>query len=349
MMNNINNRKLTFGFIGCGRVSKSHFIAIQENAMDLEMKVVCDVNTECANMVAQKFNAQPVYSIADLCKFKDLDFVTIATPNGVHAKNALELIQNGFNVVIEKPMALSVKDGIEMVEAAKKNNVKIFIIQQNRYNNTVQLLHKAIREKRFGKIYMVIVNVLWHRDQEYYDNSAPWHGTKNIDGGAFFTQASHYVDLMQWIVNDQVSSVYANLKTLARQIETEDTGSAIISWQSGTIGSINVTVLANKDNFEGSITVLGEHGTVRIDGIALNKISTWQFDDEKPEDKNILSANYSPDSVYGSGHILYYKNVINTIRGLEEPLVDGNEGLASLRILSDIYESAELKKPIVYS
>lgn len=345
----MNNKKLKFGFIGCGRVSKSHFTAIKENSQDLDMQVVCDVNTECANLAAKKFNTQAVYSINDLCNFKDLDFVTIATPNGEHAQNALELIQRGFNVVIEKPMALSIKDGIKMVEAAKQNNVKIFIIQQNRYNKTVQLLHKAIREKRFGRIYMVIVNVLWHRDQEYYDTSAPWHGTKDIDGGAFFTQASHYIDLMQWMVNDQISSVYADLKTLARRIETEDTGSAIISWKNGTIGSINMTVLANKENFEGSITVLGEHGTVRIDGIALNKISTWQFDDEKPEDKDILSANYSPDSVYGSGHILYYKNVINTIRGLEEPLVDGNEGLASLRILSDIYESAGLKKPIVYS
>lgn len=347
MINVIENRKIRFGFIGCGRVSKSHFEAITNNAQDLEMVAVCDINKDATEKAAQQFNAQPISAIDEMANFDNLDFITIATPNGMHASNALFLMERGFNVVIEKPMALTMEDGQKMLETAEKAGVSMFVIQQNRYNPTVQLLHKAVEQNRFGKIYMVLVNVLWHRGQEYYEGNTKWHGTKDMDGGAFFTQASHYVDLMQWLVKRDIKSVYSNLKTLARNIETEDCGCAIFEWEGGTLGSINMTVLNYKDNLEGSVTVIGEKGTVRIGGIALNKITTWEFEDKQPGDDEVLSSNYSPASVYGDGHTHYYRNIINTFRGTEAPLVDGKEGFESLRLLSYIYNSNDKNTIIV--
>lgn len=337
----MDNRKIRFGILGCGRVSKSHVNAIKKNIHDLDMLFACDVNRDNADKIANIFGCEPTYDLNDIPKFSVLDFVTIATPNGMHAENAMFLMQHGINVVIEKPMSLRVKDAEDMIACSEQHNAKIFVIQQNRYNPTVQLLHDAVTKSRFGQIYMVCVNLFWHRDQSYYDSSATWHGTKDMDGGAFFTQASHYVDLMQWVVNKPVRKVYGNLKTLARNIETEDCGSAILEWEGGTIGSINMTVLTHKDNIEGSITILGEKGTARVGGVALNEVTIWDFEDPLPGDDEVLRTNYTPDSVYGDGHVFYYENVIKVIRGLDKPLVDGHEGLKSLKLLSYIYESSQ--------
>lgn len=336
----VSGRKVRFGFIGCGRVSKHHFHAAEKNSDSLEMVAVCDVNKDLVLPVAQRFGARPVYDISEIAEMTDLDFVTVATPNGMHAENAIFLLEHGHNVVVEKPLAIHSQDGLRVLEVAKKNNREVFVIQQNRFNPPVQLLHNALMQKRFGKIYMIIINVLWHRGQEYYDK-APWHGTKTLDGGSFFTQASHHIDLMQWIADDEISTVFATLKTLARNIETEDCGSAILEWRGGTLGSINVTVLTNKDNIEGSVTVIGERGTVKIGGIALNEVIRWDFEDTRPEDATVKDSNYYPDNVYGDGHILYYRNIINVFKGLEKPMVDGYEGFKSLKILSAIHESAQ--------
>ncbi len=226
-----------------------------------------------------------------------------------------------------------------MVKACDEANVHLFVVKQNRFNPPLQELKKAIDENRFGKIYMVNINVFWTRPQSYYD-SAKWRGTRDLDGGAFMNQASHYIDLLTWLIGP-VESIQAYTGTLARKIEVEDTGVMNVKWRSGALGSINVTMLTYPKNLEGSITVLGEHGSVRIGGVAVNEIQLWEFATKKEEDKTILHTNYTPTNVYGFGHKRYYENVIQVLRGEASPLTDGREGLKSLELLCAAYESAK--------
>lgn len=225
-----------------------------------------------------------------------------------------------------------------MVKACDEAGVRLFVVKQNRRNATLQLLKKAIEQDRFGKIYSVAMNVFWTRPQDYYD-SARWRGTWEFDGGAFMNQASHYIDLLHWMIGP-VESVMAYTATLARNIEVEDSGVAAIRWRSGTMGTLNVTMLTYPKNMEGSITILGEKGTVRIGGVAVNEIQTWQFSDTRPEDAEVATSSYQTTSVYGLGHPLYYRNVIETLRGKAEPETDGREGLITLELLIAMYLSS---------
>jgi UDP-N-acetyl-2-amino-2-deoxyglucuronate dehydrogenase len=235
-------------------------------------------------------------------------------------------------------MATRWLDAKRMVAACDAGNVRLFVVKQNRRNATLQLLRRAIDQNRFGRIYMVTVNVFWSRPQSYYD-SARWRGTWEFDGGAFMNQASHYVDLLDWLIGP-VESVQAYTATLARNIEVEDTGVMNVRWRSGALGSVNVTMLTYPQNLEGSITVLGEKGTVRIGGVAVNEIQQWQFAEAAEDDAKVKDASYLTTSVYGFGHPLYYDNVIRVLRGEAEPETDGREGLKSLEILIATYLSA---------
>jgi UDP-N-acetyl-2-amino-2-deoxyglucuronate dehydrogenase len=238
----------------------------------------------------------------------------------------------------EKPMATRWEDGKRMVQACDAAGVRLFVVKQNRRNPTLQLLKRAVEKGRFGRIYMVTVNVFWTRPQSYYD-SAAWRGTWEFDGGAFMNQASHYVDLLDWLIGP-IESVQAYTGTLARDIEVEDTGVANIRWRTGTLGSVNVTMLTYPQNLEGSITIIGEKGTVRIGGVAVNEIQRWEFADADVDDEKVKDASYQTTSVYGFGHPLYYDNVIRVLRGEAEPETDGREGLKSLEVLIAIYRSA---------
>jgi UDP-N-acetyl-2-amino-2-deoxyglucuronate dehydrogenase len=231
-----------------------------------------------------------------------------------------------------------------MVKACDEAGVRLFVVKQNRRNSTLQLLKRAVAEKRFGRIYMVNINVFWTRPQEYYD-AAKWRGTWELDGGAFMNQASHYVDLIDWLIGP-VESINAMTATLERDIQVEDTGVLNIKWRSGALGSMNVTMLTYPKNLEGSITIIGEKGTVKVGGVAVNEIQHWQFEDSKDYDANIQSANYETTSVYGFGHPLYYKNVIDVMRGTAEAETDGREGLHSLEVLIAAYLSARDGKNI---
>jgi UDP-N-acetyl-2-amino-2-deoxyglucuronate dehydrogenase len=195
-----------------------------------------------------------------------------------------------------------------------------------------------MEKRRFGRIYLVTLNVMWNRPQAYYD-SARWRGTWEFDGGAFMNQASHYIDLLDWLVGP-VESVHAYTATLARHIEVEDTGVANIKWRSGALGSLNVTMLTHERNYEGSLTIIGEKGTVRLGGMAVNQIEDWEFAEPDPDDKLVEQASYETTSVYGHGHPLYYDNVINTLRGQAEAETDGREGLKSLELIIALYLSA---------
>lgn len=244
----------------------------------------------------------------------------------------------------EKPMATRWHDGLRMVKACDDAGVRLFVVKQNRRNATLQLLKKAVEQKRFGRIYMVNINVFWTRPQEYYD-SAKWRGTWEFDGGAFMNQASHYVDLLDWLIGP-IESIQAYTSTLARDIEVEDTGVLSVRWRSGALGSMNVTMLTYPKNLEGSITILGENGTVRVGGVAVNEIQHWEFAEKQPEDAQIAAANYATTSVYGFGHPLYYDNVIKVMRGEAEPETDGREGLKSLEVLIAAYLAARDGKRI---
>lgn len=225
-----------------------------------------------------------------------------------------------------------------MVQACDEAGVRLLVVKQNRGNATLQLLKRAIEERRFGRIYMVNLNVFWTRPQAYYDSS-DWRGTWELDGGAFMNQASHYVDLLDWLIGP-VASVQAMTSTLSRAIQVEDTGVLNIRWRSGALGSMNVTMLTYPKNLEGSITILGETGTVKVGGVAVNEIQHWEFADEREYDQQIDQANYATDSVYGFGHPLYYDNAIRVLRGEAAPDTDGREGLTSLEVLIAAYISA---------
>jgi UDP-N-acetyl-2-amino-2-deoxyglucuronate dehydrogenase len=342
----ITNRKIRLGFIGCGRISKKHFEVLHDLRDEVEVVAIVDQQLEQAKQVAEEFGAASYSDITEMLVAQKPDIVTVATPNGLHPEHVMQVARAGCHVITEKPMAIKWKDGLRMKQVCDENKVKLFVIHQNRFNDPVQALWRAISEGRFGKIYMITSNVFWQRPQEYYGTETSWHGTKNMDGGAFMTQASHYVDLMQWVAQSKPKSVFANIATLAREIETEDTGMAIIEWQNGVRGAINMTVLTYPKNLEGSVTILGEKGLVKIGGVAMNKIEHWDFADKQPYDQEVLAASYDTDCVYGNGHIRNYKNIFAELRGEEKALIDGEQGLASLEILCAIYDSAAVNSPI---
>ena len=334
----ITDRKIRFALVGCGRIAQNHFAAIEKHADRCELVDVCDTNPAALQAAVAKTGARGHAKLADLLASTTADCVILTTPSGLHPAQAIEVAQAGKHVMTEKPMATRWQDGLKMVEACDKAGVRLFVVKQNRRNATLQLLKRAVEQKRFGKIYAVSVNVFWTRPQEYYD-SAKWRGTWEFDGGAFMNQASHYIDLLDWLIGP-VESVMAYTGTLARDIEVEDSGVAALRWRSGAMGTLNVTMLTYPKNLEGSITILGEKGTVRVGGVAVNEIQHWEFAETLPEDTEIKQASYATTSVYGFGHPLYYDNVINTLRGEAEAETDGREGLKSLELLIAMYLSA---------
>jgi UDP-N-acetyl-2-amino-2-deoxyglucuronate dehydrogenase len=265
----------------------------------------------------------------------NINLISICTPSGLHPEHGIMAAKAGKHVLTEKPMACRLKEADELIKTCDQAGVKLFVVLQNRLNPSIQLVRRAFEEGRFGKIYMITSNVFWTRPQDYYD-MAPWRGTWALDGGAFMNQASHYVDMVQWFGGpiEQVKSITA---TLARNIEAEDTGSAIIRFQNEAIGSINVTMLTYPKNLEGSITIFGEKGTVRVAGTSMNKIEHWEFADKKDYDAEIEQYNTNPSSVYGFGHSGYYRNVIDNLQGNVEPISNGPEGRKSLYLLEQIY------------
>jgi UDP-N-acetyl-2-amino-2-deoxyglucuronate dehydrogenase len=332
------DRKIRFALVGCGRIANNHFGAIRQHQERCELVGVCDINPRALAEAVGHTGAEGYSSLERMLAKCDADAVIVCTPSGLHPEQAVQIAAAGRHVITEKPMATRWEDGKRMVAAADAARVRLFVVKQNRRNATLQLLKSAVDKKRFGRIYMVNLNVFWTRPDEYY-NSAKWRGTWEFDGGAFMNQASHYVDLIDWIVGP-VESLQAYTATLARDIEVEDTGVISLRWRNGALGSMNVTMLTYPRNMEGSITVLGEHGTVRIGGVAVNEVQQWEFATPDPDDDKVHDASYQTTSVYGFGHPLYYDNVIRVLRGEAEPETDGREGLKSLEVLVAAYKSA---------
>lgn len=333
----IKDRKIRVAVIGCGRISGNHFGAIAKHSAEIELAAVCDSDAKVLAEHIENHGVPGYGQLEELLKREKVDLVALCTPSGIHPDQAVMAARYGVNVMTEKPMATRWQDGVRMVKACDEAGVRLFVVKQNRRNTTLQLLKRAIEEKRFGKIHMVHLNVFWTRPQSYYDQ-AKWRGTWEFDGGAFMNQASHYVDLLDWLIGP-VDKVQAMMST-TRDIEVEDTGVLNVRWRNGALGSMCVTMLTYPKNLEGSITILGEKGTARVGGVAVNDIQLWQFDEPRDYDDRIAGANYETTSVYGFGHPLYYRNVIDVLRGDAVAETDGREGLKSLEILIAAYLSA---------
>lgn len=334
----IKGRKIRFALVGCGRIAANHITAIGEYQELCELVAVCDVDANNLAKVVAKTGARGYHSLTEMLNDGGFDVVILTTPSGLHPVQTIECAEAGFHVITEKPMATRWSDGVEMVKACDRAGVRLFVVKQNRTNATIQLLKKAIDSGRFGRIYSVSCNVFWTRPQEYYD-SATWRGTWEFDGGAFMNQASHYVDLLDWLIGP-VESVQSYTATLARNIDVEDSGVLALRWRNGALGTMNVSMLTYPKNLEGSITIIGEKGTVKIGGVAVNEVLVWDFADKNSDDDQVKSASYATTSVYGFGHTIYYENVIKSLQGEVEPHTDGREGLKSLELLIAIYLSA---------
>ena len=329
--------------VGCGRISRNHFEAIGK-VDGLALAAVCDAVEERAR-AAGEGQGVPWYTSYDaMLAEAACDAVAICTPSGLHPAHGAAAARAGKHVVSEKPMAISLEGADALVAACDAAGVHLFVVKQNRLNAAVQLLKRAVDKGRFGRLFLANCTVRWTRPQDYYDQ-APWRGTWEFDGGAFMNQASHYVDLVQWLMGP-VESVVAKTATLARRIEAEDSGAAVMRFRSGALGVMEVTMLTYPKNLEGSVTLLGERGTAKIGGTAVNRVEHWQFADYDDDDKLVDAANTNPPSVYGFGHEAYYRNVLAVLRGEAPPETDGRAGRKSLELILGIYESARTGREV---
>jgi len=331
-------REFGIALVGCGRISRNHFDAIGK-VDGLRLSAVSDVVEERARAAGEEHGVPWFTGYPEMLKSADADLVVVCTPSGLHSAQGIAAARAGKHVITEKPMSITLEQADALVQACDTAGVSLFVVKQNRLNPSVQLLKRAVDKGRFGRIYLANTTVRWNRPQEYYD-SAPWRGTWEFDGGAFMNQASHYVDLIQWLVGP-VESVIAKTATQARRIEAEDSGVAVLKFRSGAIGVIEVNVLTYPKNWEGSLSIIGERGAAKIGGTAVNKVEHWVFADYDDDDKLIESTATNPPSVYGYGHEGYYRNVLAVLRGEAQPETDGRAGRKSLELILAIYESAK--------
>ena len=336
-------RAVRVALVGCGRISRNHFEAI-ERVEGLALSAVCDIVPERARQAGEQQGVPWFTSYEKMLADATADAVAICTPSGLHPQHGILAARAGKHVISEKPMAITLAAADELVGACDAAGVQLFVVKQNRLNAPIQLVKRALDKGRFGRLYMANCTVRWTRPQEYYDQ-APWRGTWEFDGGAFMNQASHYVDLVQWLVGP-VESVLAKTATLARRIEAEDSGVAIFKFRNGALGAMEVTMLTYPRNLEGSITLLGERGTVKIGGTAVNRVEHWTFADYDDDDKLVEAVSTNPPNVYGFGHEAYYRNVLAVLRGEATPDTDGRAGRKSLELILGIYESAKMGREV---
>lgn len=327
-----------FGIIGCGHIGKRH-AAVLDEADNAEIMGLCDVRLDEAANLAELYSIKNVYSDYKELLNSDVDTISICTPHYLHKPMAIDSMMAGKDVVVEKPMALSAADAKEMSDLAKKLGRKLYVIKQNRFNVPIQLAEEAIRGNKLGKIFMVECNVLWNRHQGYYDQS-DWRGVKSKEGGALFTQASHFIDILTWWFGD-VTSAKTKLATQNHTIEVEDAGMSIVEFSSGVLGSINWTTNIYNKNYEGSITIIAENGTIKIGGAYLNKIEFWDVKDV-PLDKDIdyidKPNDYGKYQGSSSNHHRVFEEVIKDLNGKSSSTVDGWEGTKSIEAIEKIYK-----------
>jgi predicted dehydrogenase len=338
---------LNFALVGCGRISNRHSELLGGHHLQhARLAAVCDINSKKAETLGSKFDVPWFTDLHEMmAKTPSIDVVVVLTPSGLHAKNVLELAPYKKHIVVEKPMALTLDSADAMIRACDENGIKLFVVKQNRFNVPVQKLREARANGRFGKLVLGTIRVRWCRDQSYYD-ADPWRGTWAFDGGVLTNQASHHIDLLEWMMGD-VESVYCKGMTALAKIETEDTGVGILKFRSGALGVFEATTATRPKDLEGSISILGERGTVEIGGFAVNQMKVWNFIDPSPSDNEVLEKySVNPPNVYGFGHQAYYEHVIDCIVNDKKALVDGLEGRKSLELISAMYESMETGKEV---
>ena len=342
------NVSLGFALVGCGRIARKHAdLLAGGHIAGAHLVGVCDTAFDRAQAYAEKYGVPAFPSAEKMLEKvgKAIDVLSILTPSGCHARNTVDLAPYGKHIVVEKPMALTPDDADRMIEACDLAGVKLFVVKQNRFNPPVLRLREAFDAGRFGKLVMGSVRVRWRRDQGYYDQDS-WRGTWAQDGGVFANQASHHVDLLEWFLGEP-ETVYATARTALVNIETDDTGVAVIRFRNGTIGVVEATTAARPRDLEGSLSILGEKGIVEIAGFAVNEMRTWQFTDPRPEDALVQGETATaPPNVYGFGHAAYLNNVVDCISKGGRALVDGLEGRKSLELISAIYESIFTKQEV---
>ena len=361
--------KLGFAIIGCGRISSKHvegiinnhnkakLIAISDLIKDKMDKTVNfyydylnnkDIDIENKNVDKLKnYKIKKYQNYHDLLKNEDIDVVTIATESGYHPKITKDVLRENKHVIVEKPMALSMKDAEEMISLGKKKNLKLSVCHQNRFNPTIQELRKALINNRFGKLVHGVASIRWNRNDEYY-NMDDWHGTLALDGGILMNQCIHNIDMLRWMMGD-VKRVTAETDNFLRDIETEDAGMALVRFKNGSIGVIEGTVCVYPSNLEETFNLFGENGTVRLAGIALNEIIDWNFSDSKAnEEEEMKEISYETDTVYGYGHNLLFEDMIDSIKEDRKPLVDGVEGKKAIELILAIYKSSRTGKPVEF-
>jgi UDP-N-acetyl-2-amino-2-deoxyglucuronate dehydrogenase len=339
--------KIRFGVIGCGRIFAKHLKVFEALNSDLELAAVCDTNPERLKSASSQAKVPGFTTVEEMLQKVDLDAVSILTWSGNHATIASTCAGKVENIIVEKPMALRLKDADDLIEKCARTGTRLFVVKQNRYNPPVAALKKAAEAGRFGRLLMGTVRVRWCRMPEYYSQD-PWRGTWAMDGGVLTNQASHHIDLLTWIMGP-VESVFAKTETFLSPIEAEDTGVAILKFRSGALGLIEATTCARPKDLEGSISILGENGSVEVGGFAVNQMKTWQFKPEVPGDREVFSLSTNPESVYGFGHLDFMKDVIGCIREGRPAMIDGLEGRRSLELINAIYESVEQSREVFLS
>lgn len=334
---------LGFALLGCGRIARKHVELLGNGHVDgAKLIAVCDIQEARAKVFSEKYGVPYYTDMHEMMQSEGdaINVVSVLTHSGAHARNTIDLAAYGKHIVVEKPMALTLDDADAMIRACDDAGIRLFVVKQNRYNKAVQKLREALDAGRFGKLVTGDVRVRWCRTQEYYDQD-PWRGTWAEDGGVFSNQASHHVDLLEWMLGEP-ETVYASARTALTNIEVEDTGAAIIKFKNGAIGVIQATTASRPIDLEGSLSVLGEKGTVVVGGFAVNKMEIFEFTEKKDDDKEVIvECNQKPPNVYGFGHLPYLEHVVDCIKNNKAALVDGLEGRRSLELISAIYESIE--------
>lgn len=337
---------LSFALVGCGRIAKRHSELLGFGAIKgAKLVSVCDIKIDRAQLIGEKFSIPFYDDMHKMMEQEEVDVVVVLTESGTHAAVTVELAPYGKHIVVEKPMALKLDDADAMIETCDANGIKLFIVKQNRFNLPVLALKEALDKGRFGKLFMGTVRVRWCRPQSYYDQDS-WRGTWAYDGGVLTNQASHHIDLLEWMMGE-VESVFAKSKKALADIEAEDTAIVLVSFRSGAIGVIEATTAIRPKDLEGSISILGEKGSVEIGGFAVNEMKTWNFSSMKSGDEEVIEKfSVNPPSVYGFGHEAYYDHVVDCLNNKGLQLVDGLEGRKSLELINAIYESIETGKEV---
>jgi UDP-N-acetyl-2-amino-2-deoxyglucuronate dehydrogenase len=337
---------LKFALVGCGRIAKRHSELLGLGQIEgAKLVAACDTDAAKAADIGKQFSIAHFTDMHQMMQSVAIDVVVVLTESGNHAKHVVELARHGKHIVVEKPMALRLEDADAMIAACDAAGVKLFVVKQNRFNVPVVKLREAVEQKRFGKLVLGTVRVRWCRPQSYYDQ-APWRGTWALDGGVLTNQASHHIDMLEWMLGE-VDSVFAMSTTALANIEAEDTAVVTLKFKNGALGVIEATTAVRPKDLEGSISILGEGGSVEIGGFAVNKMKVWNFIETMPGDDEVMDKfSVNPPNVYGFGHQAYYEHVVDCIKNNSKHLVDGLTGRKSLELINAIYESIETGKEV---